>query len=100
MKQHITIDQYHELSFGAKIKLIEWIVTWTKATDKITLPHQDMNIGRMIEFLDDREMLHGDEYGHLKFNVRLYDDSGVQHNVRDELCDALWESVKAVLEHD
>jgi len=88
MKQHITIKQYHELSDEAKIKLVEWIGGWTKDTDKMTLPHQDMTVGRMIEFLFERGKWR-------KFTWDL-DEQGVE----TELVDALWEEVREALNEE
>jgi hypothetical protein len=81
MKQHITIDQWNE------IKLLS-----------PDIPH-DMNIGQMIEFLTNG----GCQWKHSfdgfvwkiespDFDDLHYAESGI------ELCDALWEAVKEVLE--
>ncbi len=105
MKQHITIEQYNELSDEAKIKLLKWITSWTKTTNPITLPFQDMTIGRMIEFLEDTvketgfcrinfagtPVMRTVEFFHYKF-----DDFDKVYR-RKEICDALWEMVKGVI---
>jgi hypothetical protein len=103
MKQHITSDQYQELSDDAKLKLIKWVTGWTKATDPITTVYQDMTIGRMIEYL------HG-QYPTGRFVINT-NPAGMWHveihtlepqymSVYEELVDALWNIVRDELEKD
>jgi len=84
MKQHITIDQWNE------IKLLS-----------PDIPH-DMNIGQMIEFLDDFAEF-SIEQGELVETREVVDIYKITFTYPSkmakklELCDALWEAVKEVL---
>lgn len=126
MKQHITIDQLNELSEQGKEKLREWwkpqvghMVLWDHLSGPLTrngecmwddLTKDDfekddylplLSIGQMIEFLNENSM-----------RITRQDHEGaecwyIEHSKFDnnkiwmfipELCDALWEAVKQVLE--
>jgi len=85
MKQHITIEQLNELSDEQWVRLKKW--------------NKDMSllsIGQMIEFLDEEDDYFKTWYRQGKSKISkecrtfewLYDT---------ELCNALWEAVKEVL---
>jgi hypothetical protein len=100
MKQHITSDQYQELSDDAKLKLVGWVTSWTKVTDPITTIYQDMTIGRMIEFLVDNE--YAFEIASDLGKTWVYKFIGYENRkeVKGEVCYALWKLVKEVLEEE
>lgn len=82
MKQHITQKQLEELD----------------EFDRIKIKNQCLSIGQMIEFLDE-------EYGSWKLDswqdweiVNTQENKNIVLAKNDELCDALWEAVKEVLE--
>jgi hypothetical protein len=115
MKQHITSDQLNELSEKQLKKLIAWVkgkrfltnynnTTGTCIDHDYWQGHTLLSIGKMMEFLEEsehfpvisksnfmtsevREWVSG---WHLDFNQKEI--------TSDELCDALWETVKEVLE--
>ena len=126
MKQHITIEQLNELSANGKEKLREWwkpkigdIHTEGTVTeivdddngfylcygfdgDGFRYKKEEifplLSIGQMIEYLFDE----GLSYAPVMFPCtdgknKLY-TVGKQNNEPKELCDALWEAVKEVLE--
>jgi hypothetical protein len=95
VKQHITEEQFNELSFHASNMLADWM---GKHKYKNVFP----TIGQMIEFLDEHLERHGyiDQYhdhnivvGEAGWNG----DVSIGWNDYEELCDALWEAVKEVL---
>lgn len=89
MKQHITIEQFMELTDLGKGRL------WDFATPKQYLVtgkdhqtiYQLLSIGQMIEFLD--------EHGETDYLLEEYAIYG--HYGESELCDQLWHSVKEIL---
>ena len=89
MKQHITAEQWEELNQVGKMAITEW---WAFNRD---CDSRLLSIGQMIEFLDNVDI-----------DVRL--NKGRQRSLgyingnrkEKELCDALWEAVKEVLEVD
>ncbi len=112
MKQHITESQFNELSEKGKKSFNEWIDkdTDTKmkgmsyfidSSDSAVL----LSIGKMIEFLTEksysRMML---ELNSTKTQWRILDQNDElttktrEGKPQDELCDALFESVKEILE--
>lgn len=122
MKQHITESDLKELSPKAKEKLREWwkpktlgeiffdpkygYVSWNPSTPmaqriKEIRPLPLLSLGQMIGFLDEHKV---DWSYH---NGWLYEDLGHDQDGNEffekrynslELCDALWEAVKEVLE--
>lgn len=92
MKQHITADQLNELSDKAKEKLREW---WSSEGKPL------LSIGQLIEFLDiyennfEFEKMHG--YWEIRRKLDL--DYYQVKETAQELCDALWQAVKEVLEN-
>ena len=123
MKQHISIEQLNELSKKEREQLRKWWIEkhkpWYKKIGegppkcgwKNFYPnYYDLNIGRLIEFLTDNE------YGERKLHYtqkpmrRTEDDkqrewvwtnqwlSTYFSSSYRELCDALWEAVRVVLE--
>lgn len=107
MKQNITIEQLEELSDKGKERLEVWIenklppsIPGSASIGPLSSPHQTcyfMTIGQMIEFLD--------EHDHMIINIRRGWDAKhkkaiwvYKGNIRNaELCDALWEPVKKIL---
>lgn len=96
MKQHITIEQLKELSEKGRKKLNSWI-TGIEFDSRI-LKHsslQLLSIGQMIEFLKEgnyKKELHN---GFEKY-IELARD--IKEVPEVELCDALWETIKQILE--
>lgn len=101
MKQHITAEQLNELSEKGKKKLRKWSQNLDSSFD-LTEDNDNglplLSIGQMIEFLQQH---------HLKtdpMNMTItYSSSLLSWWFKDEkqyreLCDALWEAVKEVLE--
>lgn len=99
MKQHITKNQLDELNkkgkrryykFLRKIKDSPGGMMYHDVIDGQLLPL--LSIGQMIEFL-------GDDLAFVRFGdpIHLELGSGLGYG-RKELCDALWEAVKEVLE--
>ena len=121
MKQHITLSQLNQLGTDGKAELAKYAVSkqWSKHMESennggyVKLPL--LSIGQMIEFLDEhRETVifitklncHGDQvWSTGSFTCRgnhlnKLDMSKKAHNNDKELCDALWEAVKEVLNSD
>lgn len=109
MKQHITVEQLNELSKKGKGNLGHWFY------QKQDLSHGEdpknllLSIGQMIEFLDEyfsKEKRDFDIRIHSAGTAwkypgqRLVDLSIITYEIEDEveLCDALWEACKEVLE--
>ena len=100
MKQRITLNQFDSLSRKAKGRLNDWVLNSEGVLAAFPEGDYDidctlLNIGQMIEFL----------LNEAGFNLD-YSDSDNTWGVmlgefefgRAELCDALWEAVKEVLE--
>lgn len=89
MKQIISAKQLEELSDSAYEKYLDWMIKRDYnqgfGRDHIV----PMNIGQLIEFLDDKE------YFNTHLNNKPYKSYAWQP--KDILCDALWEAVKEVL---
>lgn len=106
MKQNITIEQLKELSRDGNQKLLKWwkwskndlcyftdtqhVGMWSGSPQGGTV-YPLLSIGQMIEFLFD----------HLEQPKRLYFNDmqhlGLDDVPLDNLCDALWEAVKEIL---
>lgn len=93
MKQHITEEQWNEIAEKQKDILLEWlkekkygVVDTQKMKNVYGDIEQELNIGQMIEFLDD---------GSLEFKDR--DAKVIVWEWNKELCDELWERVKEIL---
>lgn len=105
MKQHITEKQFQSLSEKAMERLADWAVKHVEDE----LPRQ-LSIGQMIEFLDQYTDKSG--YGEwVKFGIFKNRDWAIFQCEHDEvprrlgkehkeLCDALWEKVKDILENE
>jgi hypothetical protein len=112
MKQHITVEQFDELSNEAKTKLFEALfhnipnhpMNCFKAVyyGPVNINNEYITIGRMIEFLE----LHPIEEEN-DILMHIYQGSRsfvawkawhVDDDLKIEFCDALWEAVKEVLE--
>ena len=105
MKQHITLSQLNELSEKGKEKLRKWwkpeegdMCVTNTGYEVFIGEHVDyerfqafmadlplLSIGQMIEFLE----VHGND---------CYTVFDIWWHMKMELCDALWEAVKEVLE--
>lgn len=92
MKQHITPEQSDELSIEAHRKLAEWRRKNGYSNDRAELPL--LTIGQMIEFLDEDNRWEMTEYKPFKHGTGYKD---IPWDNKQELCDALWEAVKEVL---
>ena len=118
MKQHITLEQLNELSKKGKEKYYEWSFKLTRKEieSSFSFTIEDlikngrirlMNIGQMIEFLDEEEFHEfvGIEKSHINWTVWMKDNTYQEIKIiskhgktQKELCDALWKAVKEVLE--
>ena len=85
MKQHITKEQWSELSKKAQASIlikIKFIVPTTICDGLTGFEYMFIGIGQMFEYLGDELLLQ-----------ELVDDYGGDTKASD-LCDALWEAVK------
>lgn len=118
MKQHITIEQQNELSDKAHHKLAIWClknipngeIHWGQHKGECrggaNLHEYLLSIGQMIEFLDENNTKL--DFHRFSKNEWLIQDftnpipeGRIWHDsswINEELCDALWEAVKKVLE--
>ncbi len=101
MKQHITPNQLNELSDKGKkalskfVKNKSWDVEYSDPTFTVVkLPL--LSIGQMIEYLGEVEKFITVD-NHYGWVVTQGEDEIVTGMRIDELCDALWEAVKEVL---
>lgn len=104
MKQHISKEQIKELSDKGKERLREWVIKSNLSRDDSKFIYYKfsndtygylplLSIGQMIEFLgEDIHFIRREETG-----WRL-DTKYCEYEDYEELCDALWEAVKQVLE--
>lgn len=102
MKQHITVEQWCELDFDKQLKLVEWCDSHDY---KIGSKKRILSIGQMIEFLENKYW--EEEFNDLSIYPSFCDDEldipecitgwNVGKHNSYELCDALWEAVKEVL---
>ena len=104
MKQHITVEQLNELSEKTLSNYMV-VVGYTVSQEGITKKDIELlplaNIGQMIEFLDEQKKFHfisleGVPEWVVSFGEYLREDAYFSRD--KELCDALWEAVKEVLE--
>jgi len=92
MKQYITVEQLEELTNK------QYNSIFGTLGDAVTMGDMSraINIGKMIEILDDK-ISHIGPMNEFRC-VDVYDDDGVAvEYFEKELCDALWEAVKEVL---
>lgn len=121
MKQHITIEQLNELTDKGRERLREWwkpktlgelfydpehgYVAWNPSTPmKMRIaevePLPILSIGQMIEFLGQKTIeidAYEQRWDSWAVGVWERDGMSIRHE-SSELCDALWEAVKEVLE--
>lgn len=122
MKQHITVGQLNELSKEAKEKLREWwkperldrvkddgiegeyyLTDYSTEFDGWIVEDEEtrhagwkkgmlplLSIGQMIEFLDSEDM---------RWHSYVVDTNTGGLSYDDELCDALWEEVRRILNY-
>ncbi len=102
MKQHITKKQLDELSGEAEQRLHIWVLMH-KYTSSWNA--KKLNIGQMIEFLDDYLLEKKDDWSiHVGRNGYMFASAKgtlrpqPHKGLEIDLCDALWEAVKEVLE--
>jgi len=103
MKQHITPEQLEELSDNAYNKLKEWCIEHIPTDEVIWQQHKGsphqylLNIGQMIEFLNERSILEisGDkELGYITFQINAKNVFIGNHLLITVFCDLLWDAVK------
>lgn len=105
MKQHITLEQLNELDDVAMRKLAEYkgleefdkttMEVWRKSDNEWETVHLLINIGQMIELLDDKEVF--GSFDRLSVNEFILNDG--PNSIRgSEPCDILWKAVKSILE--
>lgn len=104
MKQNITVEQLNELSKKQADKLLEWVNQkkyyredsreYGGSNYDWTLPA--LNIGQMIEFLNEnfKEEI---SMGQPNKQEWCFLSKKGKHSNNKELCDALWQVVKEVL---
>lgn len=78
MKQHITLDQYNQLSQKQKKKLLAWI----EEGNDMGYLEPLLTVGQMIAFLHQR----GKDY-----------TSTITDDFSDDVCDGLWDQMKKEL---
>ena len=97
MKQHITIEQWNELPPSGQVKIRK---LWRNNGQEVNLLGvNDINIGQMIEFLDEQNENFDVIYrykGGWEVGSKDHNDI-LAFSDKEELCDALWEAVKEVL---
>ncbi len=107
MKQHITQKQVMELSNEALIELINYsnkkgwdgpVIKFKRGKSEFQLT--TLSIGQMIEYVSERKKdIHIEWLEHDEWGVSSCLDEGWEDWKREsELCDALWEAVKEILE--
>lgn len=92
MKQHITVEQYMELSKEGAERLYRWRRDGRNYDNLLS-------IGQMVEFLDEeREIKIKREDPFMSNEWQYINECGLIdfHNAK-KLCDNLWEAVKEVL---
>lgn len=87
MKQHITNEQFYDLSEEKRDVLEKWLIDRGYKNEKLT-------IGLMIEFLES-DFFELGRFSADEFQVTMMDMT--KQYVKRELCDALWEAVKELL---
>jgi len=99
MKQNITVTQLQELSDTARDKLTFYL----ESTGTLHGDYRDndfcehVNIGQMIEFLDDHKRFYTIGKSIIRNEFVLSQGDGVEY-IDIELCDVLFEAVKKLLE--
>ena len=91
MKQHITQEQYEELTDTQQKILLAWTI-------KRGYGHI-LTIGQMIEFLDERYDLSLDKQISFTGDVYLY-LKAIIWDKDEEPCDILWAKVRHILEQE
>lgn len=98
MKQRITQFQFEELSGPAQLHYVAWAFTKCQETGDHTTAYR--SIGHLIQFLDEHitswwriERSSTKDAWRVQAEYINFDDEG-----SPELCDALWDAVKMILE--
>jgi len=117
MKQHITIEQLNELSNKDKFRKHFWKIYdgdllvygdykgniekeihvfeyGMIPADESDFGYKLLSIGQMMDFLENSNPTY---YTNI---FMIHEDGQVQKGYAGELCDALWEDVKELLEHE
>lgn len=105
MKQHITCEQFNELSKFNKSKWFDWSMKseyarktkddWSGGINTVVESVMEIpNIGQMIEFLDEHKVHY---LKALECEWPNYDCDYDKFFKAKDICDALWEAVKEVL---
>lgn len=107
MKQRVTSEQLDELSPSGKGRLVEWLKKCQSFQEDVAEGDYDptigaLSIGQMIEFLDGVDSCNEVS---IHNNGGKYSDENYQWSYLDcsseykhkELCDALWEACKQIL---
>jgi hypothetical protein len=100
MKQFIVVDQMNrELTDKGRQRLLSWAMS----KKYLTLHNTTFSIGQMIEFLDEQHYLIALRRTTNTENLNSWDWEIIAQlekslSINNELCDALWEAVKQVLE--
>lgn len=103
MKQFITQEQYDSLSDAAKQVYITWTLAKSQETGDHTVSYR--SIGHLIWFLDDHlpgwwKIERATKQGTTEEVWRIRDECYFDEREYVELCDALWEAVKLLLESE
>lgn len=98
MKQHITFEEFDSLTDEHLVKLFDLM----SLPEKIYVSEHDVNIGRMIEVLQQKYWITLEQDKNNSWHVVLYEKEKNTlyhqfHVAKPELADALWEAVKGVL---
>ena len=103
MKQHIAIDQLNELSPKAKEKLLAWSKTCKSLQEEILEGGYDPDSCNLSEFLDEHKLddafcLEKSKQWSVYFVAFNQPLVLIPPQENIELCDALWEACKQLLE--
>jgi hypothetical protein len=98
MKQHITLSQLNVLSEEGKRRY--WAYSKNRGWRRPDSDYDLWSIGQMIEFLDEKRK--GKWFLHTQDRILYWGENNeYSYDYYDsELCDALWQAVKEILEHD
>ena len=93
MRQSTTPEQMANLSPVAKQRLNDWLKVkdYGSIIDGEFIPMVQLSIGVMIEFLDEHKF----DEKHNEISARIY---RWETENKDELCDALFDAVREILE--
>lgn len=102
MKQYITIKQLNELTEKGKNKLLSYLFPgdyWGNIKERLSDIPKILSIGRMIEFLKKHGWFHIEtQHDPVFYWDVVIDHKGYGGAMHEDLCDALWETIKQILE--